>query len=114
MAHKFYWCSWYQPDTEDYRPMTFPPNEQIIGWWCSGYAMDDNGDFTVSTLCAWVKAESEEDVLKAVNKDWPEITSMDQFRFCEEQEKVVSNERFPIEPYEWMQQRVEGLKDESN
>ncbi|MEI1732113.1 hypothetical protein V8P91_17185 [Acinetobacter baumannii] len=112
MTAKTYWCSWYQP-TLDHRPLNYPPNEQIIGWWCSGYAMDDNGDFTISTLCAWVKAKSEEDVIKAVNKDWPEITSLDQFRFCEEH-PFVSNERFSIESYDWMKQRVEELKDEGN
>ncbi len=104
MTFKLYWCSWNQP-TEDHRPVKFPPNEQILGWWCSGYAMDNNGDFTASTLCAWVKAKDEDDVLKGVSKDWPEITSMSQFRFCDEKEKYEPCDRFPIEPYKWMKER---------
>ncbi len=111
MAANTFWCSWYQPGL-DHRPLKYPPNEQIIGWWCSGYAMDDNGDFTVSIICAWVKAASAKDVVKAVNKDWPEITSLDQFRFCEEH-PFVSNERFSVESYDWMKKRVESLKNGS-
>lgn len=99
MTSKLYWCSWNQP-TEDHRPIKFPPNEQILGWWCSGNGPEG------ATLCAWVKAEDEPDVLKTVNKDWPEITSMEQFRFCEEKEKYEPCDRFPIEPNEWMQERM--------
>lgn len=101
MTIKLYWCSWRQP-TVDYRPIKFPPNEQILGWWCSGH----NGDGSAS-LCAWVKAESETEVLAAVTKDWPEITSMDQFRFCEPKEFYEPSDRFPTESNEWIQKRIE-------
>ena len=100
MKSKLYWCSWYQ-STEDYRPVKYPPTEQILGWWCSGHSLKG------ATLCAWVKAEDTADVLKTVNKNWPEITSMDQFRFCDEKDKYEPCDRFPIEPYEWMEKRFE-------
>lgn len=36
-----WWLSWVQT-TEDVRPLTDPPNENILGWWCSGYDAEDS------------------------------------------------------------------------
>ena len=91
-----FWLSWVQP-TEDYRPLTYPPNAAILGWWCSGY---DNGDR--ATLGALVEARSERDAKRAVHQDWPEATG---WRFVEERPSDwLPGDRFPLDP--WMQERL--------
>jgi len=89
-----YWLSWYEI-SEDHRPLTFPPGEAILGWWCSGY--DDNA----SILCAVVEAKSEDAAWEAVAKDWPGPTRK---RFCEAKDADWKpGDRFP--PSEWMVDR---------
>ena len=84
---KRFWCSFVQP-TEDYRPLTYPPNESILGWWCSGYDGNDN-----AIICALIEGASEDDARKSVVKDWPEAML---FRFCDEvSTKWRPNDRFP-------------------
>jgi len=63
-----YWISWWQP-TDDYRPLTFPPNPGVMGWWKSGETMDEKPK---SSLCAWVVAKNEDEAMEVVLKDWPE------------------------------------------
>lgn len=92
---KLQWISWYQP-TADYRPLTFPPNQAILGWWCTGESA--NGD---ATLCALVRADSEEKAQDAVKHDWPEA---DEWRFCEERGNTELGSRFP--PNDWMKERM--------
>jgi hypothetical protein len=95
-----FWASWLQP-TEDYRAVTFPPNEAIIGYWCSGYASGAN-DEAVPILCAVVDAADEEAAAEAVKKDWPEWP---EWRFIEPRHPDFKpGDRFPIES-EWMQKR---------
>ena len=96
---KIYWVSWYQP-TEDHRPLTFPPVQGILGWWCTGSS--DNG----STLCALVVEKSEEDAKIRINMDWPEAVN---WRFVDEKEDTHLNDRFPLS--EWMQSRVNTYND---
>lgn len=96
-AAKLFWCSWVQK-TEDHRPITFPPNEAILGWWCSGYDSDDN-----AILCAVVRAKGERDARVAIEKDWPEFKNED-FRFFEERDAEWKPEnRFPLN--DWMIKR---------
>lgn len=93
---KRFWVSWVQP-TDDYRPLTFPPNEGIIGWWCSGYDSDDN-----ATLVALIEAESKESVEKAIKLDWPEFQT---FRFFEKwDEGSRLSDRFVLD--DWMRERL--------
>lgn len=91
-----YWISWYQP-TEDYRPLSFPPNEAVLGWWCTGTRCDDDA----STLCAWVRAGDEEAAKAAVLRDWPEAA---EWRFCEQRGHVETGGRFPLS--DWMRERM--------
>ena len=94
--NKRYWVSWYQ-NTEDYRPVDYPPNKAVVGWWCTGYS--DRG----ATLCAVIEAASEEDVCKAIYTDWPEV-DRNQFRFCrEESDDFIPGDRFPMS--DWMIER---------
>jgi hypothetical protein len=92
-----FWLSWYQP-TQDYRPLTYPPNEAIAGWWCSGFASEGH------TICAAVVADSEEAAKAAVNADWPEAEN---WRFCEEREKFEFNDRWQIDT-EWSKPRLDA------
>lgn len=94
----YQWISWHQP-TGDYRPLNFPPNAAVLGWWCSGYDSDD-----VPILCALVKATTEDDARKAVKADWPEA---ERWRFCEQRDTVnCLGTRFV--PTEWMVPRLEA------
>jgi|SRR5882757_6278637 len=96
MKH-FYWLSWIQP-TEDYRPLTDPPNVAVLGWWCSGYDSEDH-----ATLCAGVWAKSEPAAKKHIQEDWPEAK---EWRFCEQQESnFIPSDRFPLEG--WAKERWE-------
>lgn len=103
MSKNLYWCSWVQP-TDDHRPIDFPPNESILGWWCSGYSQDG------ANLCAWVVAEDEVDVRKQINKSWPEITITSELRFCDKKDHYIPCDRF--QPNEWMEPRLEKYKEQ--
>ena len=61
-----FWVSWVCEE-EDYRPLAYPPNPRILGWWCSGE--DANGN---TVLCAAVEARDEEAARDAIYADWPE------------------------------------------
>jgi len=96
-----YWLSWYQV-TEDYRPLTYPPNEAILGWWCSGESIHG------ATLCAVVEACCEEDAWSAVKLDWPEMDPTSDARFISEKSNdyVPGGGRFPIKENDWSYGRL--------
>ena len=89
---KYWWVSWYQP-TEDYRPLTFPPVPELLGYWCSGSTYEDPPRHT---LCAAVLGDSEAEAKANINKYWPEATD---WRFCEKCEYEIDgwwSDRFPL------------------
>ena len=92
---KLFWCSWWQAG-EDYRPLSYPPNQSVLGWWCSGYDMRGN-----NSLCAYISADNEEEVFNTIKLDWPEIS---EFRFCELRDNYIPSDRFPLA--DWMIDRV--------
>lgn len=94
MTDKF-WVSWIER-ADDYRPTTYPPNGAILGWWCSGYDVNDG-----AVLCALVAARSEASAKAAIVKDWPEAS---EWRFCEGRGSAwTPGDRFALEP--WMEAR---------
>jgi hypothetical protein len=94
-----FWVSWYQP-TEDYRPLTYPPNNHILGWWCSGHAE------VGSTICAAIEAENEEAAREAVLKDWPEAFDVEDWRFINEKPNDWKpGDRFSLS--DWMIERFQ-------
>jgi len=96
--------SWYCYD-EDYRPLTYPPNEAILGWWCSGSGFHSK-DKEYNTIVAMVDAKTENEAWSAVFQDWPGIDK----RFCEPQVKdawQLSN-RFILA--DWMIPRLRGTQ----
>lgn len=105
-----FWVSWYQP-TDDFRPLTYPPNEAILGWWCTGFRCDD-----AATICALVEIknnkydinEIEEAVDEAILEDWPEA---ELGRFCEPvEDDWLPGDRFQIDDDdEWIRERL-GIK----
>ena len=97
MSNKTFWVSWHQP-TEDYRPLKYPPNPKILGWWCSG----ERGD-GCAIIIAMVKAGRESEAKGHIEKDWPEA---EDYRFCDEKEDLFVSSRFPLN--DWMIER--GLK----
>ena len=90
-----YWMSWYQK-TEDYRPLSYPPNKKILGWWITGYRGVDD----VPVLCAMVAAKNENDAKTELQKDWPEDK---EWRFIEVKDNCDLNDRFPL--HDWMRER---------
>jgi len=95
-ALRRFWMSWFVSE-EDYRPLTYPPNAAILGWWCTGTSSDDR-----ATLCGLVDATTEEEARAAVLRDWPGI----EWRFIEPQDAdyVIMSDRFPLS--DWMKQRM--------
>ena len=100
-----YWVSWYQP-TQDFRPLSFPPNKNILGWWKTGENTSNE-----STLVAIVNAVSVKDAEKLIRKDWPEVTN---WRFIEKKSTLLLNDRFLLT--NWMIERINdfnGNNDET-
>ena len=93
-----YWLSWESP-CEDYRPLTYPPQKAILGWWCSGYNSDD-----YAIICACVQAESEESAKSEIAKEWPESVGA-HWRFCNDKGPAFApGGRFPLA--DWMVERL--------
>lgn len=97
---KRFWISWYQP-SEDYRPLTYPPNAAVIGWWRTGDAETMSG-ITAYSLVALIEARSARAARSSVRKDWPEAAC---WRFCDEKPSGwLPNDRFPLS--DWMRERT--------
>ena len=95
---KLFWMSWYQL-SEDYRPITSPPNENVLAWWCSGQGEEG------WTLCAYVIAEDEAGVKEAIKKDWPELDMDAKLRFIDQKPVYIPSDRFKAP--DWAVERLE-------
>ena len=95
---KRFWMSWFVSD-EDYRPLTYPPNEAIRGWWCTGET--DSG---AHTICGVVDAPDQDQAWAAVEQDWPGI----EHRFDGECSRWPPSDRFPLA--DWVRGRQEIRK----
>jgi len=92
-----FWISWIQ-QTEDFRPINYPPNEAILGWWCSGCTADEE-----PILCACVDAQDDSDAEHWINKEWPEAS---EWRFFQERPgDWIPGDRFPLS--DWMKPRFQ-------
>lgn len=100
---KRYWVSWVNVGENDYRPITYPPNRGILGWWVSG---EDTEGCTILVAC--VQGEDIDSAKEAVYKDWPELRGTeDSFRFFEERDSDYDPSkggRFPLS--DWMKERI--------
>ena len=95
-TQKRYWCSWVCT-AEDHRPLTFPPNRAILGWWKSGEDTEGN-----ATLVAVAEASDPIDAARSVKEDWPEF---EEWRFIERvEDDHKPGDRFPLS--EWMAERL--------
>lgn len=98
MSKKRFWVSWICTE-EDHRPMSYPPGEGVLGWWCSGYDGDGN-----SSMVALLEAENTDECRTIIEKDWPEFKGLP-WRFIENRpEGWLPNDRFPLS--DWMKERV--------
>jgi hypothetical protein len=98
-----FWLSWPQP-TEDFRPLTDPPQPAgILGWWCSGYDADD-----VALLCALVEASNLKAAKAAVRQSWPEAPSKQQVWRIENEHDATfrPGDRFPVN--DWIADRLKA------
>lgn len=100
MSTKRFWLSWVQP-TEDFRPLTDPPDAGVIGWWCSGYDGDDR-----ALLCALVRALNLSAAKSCILRSWPEAPARrTEWRIEEERASDwLPSNRFPLSP--WMKRRL--------
>lgn len=105
---KRYWLSWPQP-TEDFRPLTDPPDARVLGWWCSGYDSND-----VALLCALVQGVTLNDAKSGVRASWPEAPNRYQAWRIEEERPSdwLPGDRFPIDK-PWMRQRIKEATPEA-
>lgn len=103
-----YWAS-FVCTAEDYRPLTYPPNDRILGWWCSGYTPSqfDDDDEEYAVLCLAIDAADEAGAVDAVLEDWPAFSDNGcEWRFLEERpDEWRPGDRFPLAP--WMTERFE-------
>lgn len=94
-----YWVSWVCTE-DDYRPVSCPPNENVLGWWCTGQDSNDN-----AILCAMVFSETyDSGVIDSIQKDWPEFAG--DFRLFEVHKTLKLSDRFVVS--EWMEPRLHG------
>lgn len=98
---RLFWVGW-QFKGADWRPIHFPPNEGILGWWKTGEAAC--GEPTISTLVGWVEAETEEAAVALVSEEWDVDLRGGDLRFVEQKQKVVTSDRFPTK--DWMVGRL--------
>lgn len=104
MSTPRFWLSWEQP-SEDYRPISYPPNEAILGWWCTGLVGTIKPLGSLATLSALVAAETEELAWAAVKQDWPDMGDR---RFSVERSgEWIPTDRFALQS--WMISRL-GLE----
>jgi len=104
---KIFRLSWEEHTSpDDSRPITDPPVEPVLAWWESGQA----GDGSHATMVAFVSAATEAEAWKAIGESWPDKPEMRRVvRFCNEVERVESNERFPINK-PWSKKRIAKLE----
>jgi len=98
-----FWLSWEEP-SKDYRPLNFPPNAAVLGWWCSGCTAEE-----AATLCALVEADNESAAKAAIDADWPAKERV--WRFIDAVAiDYLPSDRFP--PSDWMKVRMapKGVK----
>jgi hypothetical protein len=98
---KLWWVSWEEVDShDDPRPLHDPPNEAVLGWWCSGF----RGDGSAAMMCALIAAPSSAALETAIAKDWPAKKAR-VWRFQNEvAHDFVLSDRF--QPKEWMRKRM--------
>ncbi len=85
---KSFWVSWYEP------PDLLEAFELHWPWWISGSRMSDDA----ITICAAVKAESEEKAKELILDAHDNPIAALEFRFCEEKPENWEGpfgERFP-------------------
>jgi len=101
-----YWVSWKEYSA-DYRPITFPPNDGVIAWWCSGEA----GDGSYFTMVALVRGKSERAAKAAIGKDWPSKKKRE-WRFVTKVENDWRpGDRFPLSSHgAWAKERIEAAQ----
>lgn len=101
--------SWVS-NTVDYRPLTYPPRKEILGWWCTGYNEDD-----MPTIVALVQCNDLNDVAEIIYSEWPESRQfVEQFgwRFADlHVDDFVPGDRFVLT--DWMRERLDTRMTES-
>ena len=96
-----YWMSWIE-HSEDFRPLTSPPIDAVLGWWKSGEPGEGGG----SILVALVEAHSEGQAMNMIAVDWPISGAIREWRFIRNVgfDWRPPGDRFPVS--DWMRRRI--------
>jgi hypothetical protein len=97
---KRWWCSWTTEEIGNYRPLTDPPSENILGWWFCGFNKKH-----CAVISAIVAADTKQQAWEFIDLDFPVDKDT---RPCQEiPTNYILNEKFfPLS--DWMVKR--GLK----
>lgn len=103
------WMSWCE-NAVDYRPLTYPPRREVLGWWCTGYNADD-----MPTIVAMIECDDLNDAAEIVYSEWPmadEWVEEHGWRFAalEPDTFVPPSDRFVIA--DWMVDRIGVTREE--
>jgi hypothetical protein len=98
---KRWWASWCCYD-DDYRPLTYPPNKEILGWWVTDKTPSDLFGPDRVTICGLIQAPTEAHAREAIQTDWPDADT----RFVVEKEpyEFEESDQFPLS--DWMVSRL--------
>jgi hypothetical protein len=91
---RYKWISWHQP-TDDFRPLHFPPRDEVLGWWKSGNAPNatvGKRGSVVTRLVAMVAADDEKTAREVILHEWPEA---EDWMFCCDHEEPFELEYSP-------------------
>lgn len=82
-----FWVSWWTKYLIS-DGCTQPPFQM----WESGMKMDENGEYTISSMCALIEANSEAEIWKVIKHHFPDY----EYRMCESvTDDWKPNDRFP-------------------
>jgi len=86
-----WWVSWYHEEK-------FSDFELESPWWLTGYRCADDA----ATICAAIKANSQEEATKQVYSAYDEMPKIIEFRFVEVRDDAWSPFNSRFEKGEWM------------
>ena len=101
---KLFFVAWREY-VEDYRPVRYPPTENILGWWLIGCGSDKKEDY--HKVCAYVTANNIDQAYYHILKNWPEF-EIEHVESAKETNKVLRHSKFVLD--DWMKVRINNIE----